>query len=111
MLRRQPFLRVSYPLLARILNALASQQPDPSELRRQRDRDADGGILDREPGTGATRRELLRMAAAERIAGERRRGRDIAQQLAERIGGADADMAAPGLEPRHVAVGPRPPSR
>src|SRR5205814_6252560 len=107
MLRRQPFLRVSYPPPARILNALASQQPDPSELGRQRDRDADGGILDREAGTGATRREVLRMTAAERIAGERRRGRDIAQQLAERIGGADAHMAASRLECRPVAVGPR----
>src|SRR2546423_4418639 len=96
MLRGQPFLRVSYPLLARILNALASQQPDPSELRRQRDRDADGGILDREPGTGAARREFLRMTAAKRITGERRCGRDIAQQLAERIGGAHAHTAAPG---------------
>src|SRR2546425_12160319 len=97
MLRKQPFLRVSYPPPARILNALASQQPDPSELGRQRYGDADGGILDREPGTGTTRRKLLRMTAAERIAGERRCRWDIAQQLAERIGGADAGGAPPGL--------------
>src|SRR5207302_5822089 len=94
-------------LLPRILNALASQQPDPSELGWQRYGDADGGILDREPGTGTTCRKLLRMTAAERIAGERRCRWDIAQQLAERIGGADADVAALGLECRHVAVGPR----
>src|SRR5712692_4351130 len=99
----QPLLRVSCPppRVTGILNGLASQQPDAAKRRRHGDRDADHRVLDREPGTGTTRRKLLWMTAAERIAGERRRRRDIAQQPAERLGGAEADMAAVGLERGH----------
>jgi len=68
---------------------------------------AGGGCPNREAFRLATLDACARLVAGERIAGDRRRGRCLAQQLGDRRARADKHAAARRLEPHAITVGAR----